>query len=509
LFKMTQNGQSKFVLGILMFLMMSWVLMPAYPFPVATLLCESGKAFAREGTPDSGAPASLADLTEKLGPSVVNISTTKVIKGRSGRGSGGEAPFDRFFGNDEFFRRFFGDLPERELKQRSLGSGFIISSDGYIFTNNHVVEKADKIRVKLSSGKEYDAEIKGKDPNTDIALIKIKADKPLPIVTLGNSDQLRVGEWVFAIGNPFGLDHTVTTGIISAKGRMIGSGPYDNFLQTDASINPGNSGGPLFNMSGEVVGINTAIVAHGQGIGFAIPINMAREILDDLKFRGKVTRGWLGITVQDITEEIAANMKLKNQQGALVSQVLEGEPGDRAGLKSGDIITRIDGKDIDSTRDLLNTVAGLKVGRTVQLQALRDGKEMNFSAIVGERKDTLQASREAVPDTLGMTVQEITPELARHLKRRTPGGVMITKIRPGSPADEVGLQVQDIILSINRRPIRTLKDYSNALARKPENSSWLLLIQRAGTSFFVTLENAKENGNPDQNTEPEQDEDLQ
>jgi len=509
LFTMPQNCQKNALRGILMLLILIWVLTPAFPLPMGSPMSGLGKAYAINAIPGPGAPASLADLAEKLSPSIVNISTTKVIKRGSSRGFSGETPFDRFFGNDEFFRRFFGDLPERELRQRSLGSGFIISSDGYIFTNNHVVEKADKIRVKLSSGKEYDAEVKGKDPNTDIALIQIKPDKPLPVVALGNSDQLRVGEWVFAIGNPFGLDHTVTTGIVSAKGRMIGSGPYDNFLQTDASINPGNSGGPLFNMSGEVVGINTAIVAHAQGIGFAIPINMAKEILDDLKSRGKVTRGWLGITVQDITEEIAANMKLKNQQGALVSQVLESEPGDRAGLKSGDIITRIDGKAIDSTRDLLNTVAGLKVGRTVQLQALRDGKEMNFSAIVGERKDTLQASREAVPDTLGMTVQEITPEMARHLKRRTPGGVMITKIRPGSPADEARLLVRDIILSINRRPIRTLKDYSNALARKPENNSWLLLIQRGRTSFFVTLEDAEENGNPDPNSEPEQDEDLQ
>ncbi len=503
---MIRNGQEKFALGIMLFLMMSWVLMPAFPFPAATLFCESGKAYAREGIPSSGSPASLADLTEKLGPSVVNISTTKVIKSRSGRGSGGETPFDRFFGNDEFFRRFFGDLPERELKQQSLGSGFIISSDGYIFTNNHVVEKADKIRVKLSSGKEYDAEIKGKDPNTDIALIKIKADKPLPIVALGNSDTLRVGEWVFAIGNPFGLDHTVTTGIISAKGRMIGSGPYDNFLQTDASINPGNSGGPLFNMTGEVVGINTAIVAQGQGIGFAIPINMAKDILDDLKSKGKVTRGWLGITVQDITEEIAANLKIKNQQGALVSQVMEGEPGDKAGLKSGDIIIQIDGKTINDSKDLLNTVAGLKVGRTVQITALRDGKEITRSAIVGERRDTLQAAKDSIPDTLGMTVQEITPEIAKHLRRKTQGGVMITKIRSGSPADEAGLQVQDIILSINRKAIRSLKDYLNAIARTPENGNWLLLIQRGGSSFFVTLESAKEKADPDRNAGPEQEE---
>lgn len=504
---MTRKGTKTVVSGILMFLLMTWVLMPTFPFPAGTLQSGSGEAYARDGIPGPGAPLSLADLAEKLGPAVVNISTTKVIKGRSGRGSGGEMPFDRHFGNDEFFRRFFGDLPERELKQRSLGSGFIISSDGYIFTNNHVVEKADKIRVKLSTGKEYDAEVKGKDSNTDIALIKIKPDKPLPVATLGNSDKLRVGEWVFAIGNPFGLDHTVTTGIISAKGRMIGSGPYDNFLQTDASINPGNSGGPLFNMAGEVVGINTAIVAHAQGIGFAIPINMAREILDDLKSKGRVTRGWLGITVQDITEEISANLKLKNQQGALVSQVLEGGPGDKAGLKSGDIITQIDGKAINNTRDLLTTVAGLKVGGTVQIKTLREGKEITLPATIGKRKDTLEAAGEPIPDALGMTVQEITPKIARNLRHKAQGGVMITKIRPGSSADEAGLQVQDIIVSINRKAIRSLKDYTNALALKPGNNSWLLLIQRGGTTFFVTLENPKESGKPEQNKDQDQEQD--
>jgi len=490
------NFRKKVVSGILMALCLTWVLMPAFPLPSGSPLSGSGEAYARDLVPVPGAPASFADLAEKLGPAVVNISTTKVTK-RSGI-PGGEMPFDRFFGNDEFFRRFFGDIPEQELKQRSLGSGFIISSDGYLFTNNHGVEKADKIRVKLSTGKEYDADVKGKDANTDIALIKIKPDKPLPVVSLGNSDKLRVGEWVFAIGNPFGLDHTVTSGIISAKGRMIGAGPYDNFLQTDASINPGNSGGPLFNMSGEVVGINTAIVAQGQGIGFAIPINMAKEILGDLKSKGRVTRGWLGITVQDITEEISANLKLKDQQGALVSQVLEGEPGDKAGLKSGDIITRIDGKVINNTKDLLNIVAGLKVGGKVQLKALRNGKEISLSAMIAERKDTLQAAGEKIPDQLGMTVQEITPEIARHLRRKAAGGVIITRIRPGSSADEAGLKVQDIILSINKKAIRSLKEYENALARKPGNNNWLLLIQRGGSSFFVTLEVEKESGNSNQ-----------
>jgi len=507
---MTMNSRKKFVSGILMLIIMAWVLMPGLPVPTGAPQSGSGKAHARDLLPGSGTPASFADLAEKLGPAVVNVSTTKVIKSRSGKAPNGEMPFDRFFGNDEFFRRFFGDLPERELKQRSLGSGFIISSDGYIFTNNHVVEKADKIRVKLSTGKEYDAEVKGRDSNTDIALIKIKADRALPVASLGNSDKLRVGEWVFAIGNPFGLDHTVTAGIISAKGRMIGAGPYDNFLQTDASINPGNSGGPLFNMAGEVVGINTAIVAQGQGIGFAIPINMAKEIMEDLKSKGRVTRGWLGITVQDISEEISATLKLKNQQGALVSQVLEGEPGDKAGMKPGDIITGIDGKAVNNTKDLLKTVAGLNVGKKVRIRTLREGKELSLATTIGERKDVREAAaKEPIHEQLGMTVQEVTPEIARHLGRKVQGGVIITKIRMGSAADDAGLKVQDIVLQINRAKIRTLKDYQHALSRKPENKTWLLLVQRGATSFFVTLEVEKKNGNQDQEQEQEPDQEME
>ncbi|MGE5843925.1 MAG: trypsin-like peptidase domain-containing protein, partial [Syntrophaceae bacterium] len=291
----------------------------------------------------SGAPGSLADLVEKLSPAVVNISTTKVVKMDGKRSPHGEIfPFDRFFGGEEeFYKRFFGDNPEKEFRQRSLGSGFIISKDGYIFTNNHVIEKADKIKVRLSTGKEYDATVKGRDPRTDLALIKITPDNSLPTVNLGDSDRLRVGDWVMAIGNPFGLDHTVTAGIVSAKGRVIGAGPYDNFIQTDASINPGNSGGPLFNMAGEVVGINTAIVAQGQGIGFAIPVNMAKEILEDLKAKGKVTRGWLGVSVQDITEDLAKSLKLQDRNGALVTEVFEGDPADKAGIKQGDIIIEV------------------------------------------------------------------------------------------------------------------------------------------------------------------------
>ncbi|MEA1935355.1 MAG: Do family serine endopeptidase, partial [Thermodesulfobacteriota bacterium] len=372
------------------------------------------EAFAAPVKEDMRPPGSFADLAEKLKPAVVNISTTKVIK----RGGikrfkfpfGDDFPLNRFFGGDEFFRKFFGDIPEGAFKQKSLGSGFIISKDGYIFTNNHVVEKADKIKVKLSDGKEYDAKVIGKDAKTDIALIKIKPSNSLPVVEFGDSDKLRVGDWVIAIGNPFGLEYTVTAGIVSAKGRVIGSGPYDNFIQTDASINPGNSGGPLFDLKGKVVGINTAIITRGQGIGFAIPIKMAKGILSDLKTKGKVIRGWLGVSVQDITEDIAKKLGLKDAKGALVNDVFEGDPADRAGVKTGDIILEVNGRKIKDTHELLRIVATLSVGKKIEVKILRDGKEKSLRIVIAEReKGEKLASAEKVKKHFGMTVQEITP----------------------------------------------------------------------------------------------------
>jgi serine protease Do len=312
---------------------------------------------------------SFADLAEKLKPAVVNISTTKTVKSGGFRSPFGQgSPFDRNFGGEDFFERFFGDIPQRQFKQKSLGSGFIISHDGYIFTNNHVVEQADKILVKLSDGKEYEAKVIGKDAKTDIALIKIKPSDNLPIVETGDSDKLRVGDWVIAIGNPFGLEQTVTAGIVSAKGRVIGAGPYDNFIQTDASINPGNSGGPLINLNGEVVGINTAIVASGQGIGFAIPINMARDVIPQLEKSGHVTRGWLGVGIQEVTPALAKSFGLKEEKGALVSQVSKGGPADKAGIEQGDVILEFDGKTIAEMKDLPRIVASTPVGRTVAVK---------------------------------------------------------------------------------------------------------------------------------------------
>lgn len=319
-------------------------------------------------------PGNFAEIAENARPSVVNIQTVKVMKG-NGR------VFRHFFGNPfagpNPFEEFFGDQGGngmQDFRQKSLGSGFLIDKDGYIVTNNHVIDGANEIKVKLADGNEYDAAIIGKDPKTDLALIKIKGVSGLTPISLGNSDELKVGNWVVAIGSPFGLEQTVTAGIVSAKGRIIGSGPYDNFIQTDASINPGNSGGPLINMQGEVIGINTAIIASGQGIGFAIPIETAKTVIAQLKGNGKVTRGWLGISIQEITPQIAHSFGLKEKKGALVADVAKDGPADKAGIARGDVIIEFDGRKISQSHELPKLVAGCAIGKAVEIKLVRDGK---------------------------------------------------------------------------------------------------------------------------------------
>jgi serine protease Do len=436
----------------------------------------------------SGLP-SFAGLVNQAKPSIVNISTTAVVKGPEGQGpfAGPNNPFKDFFG-DDFFDKFFGNGPRREYKQRSLGSGFIIDKEGYILTNNHVVEKSSSIKVKLSDEKEYDAKIIGRDPKTDIALIKIDVRQSLPVAVLGDSEALQVGDWVVAIGNPFGLEHTVTAGIVSAKGRIIGAGPYDQFIQTDASINPGNSGGPLLNLKGEVVGINTAIVSGGQGIGFAIPINVARDMLAQLKSKGKVARGWLGIVIQKMTPEIAKTFGISESEGALVSDVMEGGPAEKAGVKRGDLIISYDGKKVKDNDTLPRLVAATEIGKKVRLVLIRDKRQMEVDVVVGELQDeALKVKKTEVEKDIGLVVQDITAEIAKHLNLKDKRGVIVTDVIPGSPAQDADLRSGDIIREIGRRPVRSVAEFKDALKRSNVKEGIVMLIQRDNTTFYAVI----------------------
>jgi len=433
------------------------------------------------------APDSFANLAKKVGPAVVNISTEHNVKSSEFQFRGPMGKNDQF---EDFFKKFFGDQVPREYKQRGLGSGFIISKDGLVITNNHVVEKADVIKVKLSNGESHDAEVVGRDPKTDIALIKIKGGGSFPFLPLGDSDKIQVGDWVLAVGNPFGLESTVTAGIISAKQRNIGAGPYDDFLQTDAPINPGNSGGPLVDLDGEVIGINTAIVASGQGIGFAIPSNMANNIIAQLRDSGKVVRGWLGVMIQRITPELEKSFNLKDDQGALVADVPEDSPAAKAGIKRGDVIVEFNGKAIKEWSDLPSMVANTKVGETVPVKVMRDGKEKVFDVKIGELKEemTAAAGEERHEEAkLGMTVEEITPDVAARLGIEKEEGVIVTRVDENSPAAEAGLRPGDIIKEIQREPVKDMDSYNN-LINKLEKGNALILIKRGGSTFFVTLE---------------------
>lgn len=446
------------------------------------------EVFWKEGKgqklPSLEAP-NFVELVKKLKPAVVNISTTQVVK-ESPMAPFFRGPFEEFFGND-FFEKFFGGRP-REFKTQSLGSGFIISKEGYIVTNNHVVENAEEIVVILASGDEYPAKIIGKDKKTDIALIKIEPKGDLPVAILGDSDSLEVGEWVLAIGNPFGLGHTVTAGIVSAKGRVIGQGPYDDFIQTDASINPGNSGGPLFNLRGEVVGINTAIIAGGQGIGFAIPINIAKWVISQLKERGKVVRGWLGVSIQEVTPELAKSFGLKEKKGALVSSVFEGEPADKAGIKAGDVIIEFDGKEIHDYHELPRVVASTPPGKKVEVKVIRNGKEMTFHVVLGELKEEQQArQREGRMARLGIMVRDITPDLAERMGLEDTEGVVVIRVLPGSPADRGGLRRGDVIKEVNRTPIRGTRDFYRAIDEVKKGDVVLFRVLRGGTSLYVAV----------------------
>jgi len=437
-------------------------------------------------------PVNFSDLAKEARPGVVNISTVKSVKG-------GGRVFEHFFGNpfgnrrpggrnpfEEFFGHPMPNDPNHDFKRRSLGSGFIIDPQGFIVTNNHVIEDADKIKVKLSDNSEYNAELVGRDPSTDLALIKIEPNKPLTPLEMGRSKDLQVGQWVVAIGSPFGLEQTVTVGIVSAKGRVIGSGPYDNFIQTDASINPGNSGGPLLNLKGEVIGINTAIIASGQGIGFAVPTEVAVDVIAQLQNKGEVTRGWLGVGIQDLSEELADYYDIEEGKGALVTQVYEGDPADRGGIKVNDVIVSANGETVSSSRDLTRIIAAAQIGKKTTIGLVRDGKAKMVSVKLGKRDEGRIIARrnmsEKTAGDLGFNVEALSPQVARQLGLdENETGVVVSEVDPDGAAAEAGLTRGDLIKEINRRPINDT-DAFNAVIKdtKADDTLQLLVKQRRG-----------------------------
>ena len=447
------------------------------------------------------APPSFADLAEELGPSVVNIYTTQTVRATSSPHNFFEGP--GMEGLPEMFRRFFEmphpfprneQGPPREMRRTSLGSGVIISTDGYIITNNHVVENADSINIRLTNFEEYEAEIIGRDSKTDLALLKIAAKNPLPAVKLGDSEKLRVGDWVLAIGNPFGFEQTVTAGIVSGKGRSLGSGPYENFIQTDASINPGNSGGPLFNLAGEMVGINTAIYTRGGGnigIGFAIPVNMAKNIVEQLREHGTVTRGWLGVMIQHVTPELARHLKLERPIGALVGEVNPAGPAAASGIRAGDVIISYDGREITQMSMVPTLVAQTTPGTRVPVVVVRQGERMTLTVTIGkldEDEEVVAKGAREAEERLGLAVQELTPEVARSLGIRHPEGVLIAGVEPGSAAAEAGLRRGEVIVEVNQQPVKNLEQYAEMIETAMEDGGVLLLVRsRQGQSRFVAL----------------------
>lgn len=432
---------------------------------------------AKPVTPD------FVELAKRLKPTVVNIRTVKHMKPKTGMR---QHP-NPFMGNDLFsdlFGQFFGQqMPQQPRKQQGMGSGFITSADGFILTNNHVVQGADEIMVKLADGREIKAELKGTDDKLDVALLKISDKSPLPFAELGDSDSLEVGEWVMAIGNPFGLAHTVTAGIVSAKGRVIGSGPYDDYIQTDASINPGNSGGPLFSSTGRVIGINTAIIANGQGIGFAIPINLARSVADQLKASGKVVRGYIGVNFDKLSPKLAKSLGLASDKGVIVTHVQKGSPADKAGLKVEDVIVQFDGKPVNAETDLPKVVAATPVGKQVKVTVFRKTKRLDISIVVGQQGGDGGSTAEPATASIGISVRELTPELARQLGLKEARGVVVSDVKSGSSADEAGMVRGDLILEFNGQPVETIEGFATLAAKVSKGDVVRLLLRRPDGSF--------------------------
>jgi len=460
--------------------------------------------FDRGASPAAPTAASVASgdqpfvpVAARVTPAVVNISTTRTVKG------GGEENQLMPFYNDPFFKRFFGDQPPgatvpHEQKEQSLGSGVIVDPRGYIITNNHVIEKADTIKVVLSDRREFKGKLIGTDPKTDIAVVKIDG-RGLPTIPWGDSDLLKTGQYVLAVGNPFGLNQTVTMGIVSAVGRAnVGIADYEDFIQTDAAINPGNSGGALVNTAGELIGINTAILSQSggyMGIGFAVPSKMARAVMESLIKTGKVVRGWLGVSIQEVTPELAKQFGLAEAKGALVSDVLSGTPAERAGLKRGDVIVKVDGAPVDSPGHLRNRVAETAVGQKITLSIIREGKEKEVTVAIGEQPKNLSnrggaEEEEGKPSAAldGIEVKNLTSQIRQELNLpEEVAGVVVDRVESGSDAEAAGLQRGDVIMEIDRKPVRNIRDYERALSQHKGKEGLLLLVNRQGGTLFIMI----------------------
>jgi serine protease Do len=469
-----------------------YLALPALLFAVL-LVAAAGQVRAQSLFNDNG----FVDIVKKANPAVVHIRVEQSVSS----GNYGQQ-FDEMF-NNPFFEKFFGPQfrqnpqRQRQHKQQGQGSGFIISNDGYILTNNHVVDKADKITVYLSDEREFEATLIGSDPQSDVALIRIEDGGNLPTLPLGDSDALEVGEWVIAIGNPFGLSQTVTVGVVSAKGRSsVGINEYENFIQTDAAINPGNSGGPLLNIKGEVVGINSALFSRTggyMGIGFAIPVNMVKSIQDQLKTSGKVTRGWLGVIIQDIDKDLAKSFGLKKAEGILISEVQQGSPAEDSNIQQGDVLIRLNGTTLKNTADLRNKVALLLPGSTAELDIIRDGKERTIKVKIGERPDNINQAAGGYSndnDTLnkfGLGFQELTPELAERFGFQEKQGVVVSHVEPGSPAATAGMRPGQLVEEVNKEIVKNMDDLSRVISASSDEKRLLLRVRTGSYSQYVVL----------------------